>query len=633
MSENINLRSVLESKAFPGIGPGLTNGLLSHFGADGLIARMRDMAADEFTVISGISERKANTLVAGHALSQGLVELALYLDDYGLKKPYAKTFYSVWGKKSKDVISSNPYVLLAIMDWKEVDPIGLKLGNPFHPCRVVGAIEWCMYRDYEEGKHTCTDHETLKKMVLELIGCNEVVFERGLDLALRTHAVIKYMGFYQIPATYWYERLVEKFLSDNDRTRLEESEIDYWLDNGGHKSLNPEQRQAVKNAMMYRISAYYGRGGRGKTYTLKAVADGARFKLGKTKVFLAAVAAKAVRRMQSETGHPHEYCRTIAGLLYAVDPAELNDAMVIIDEASMLSLVDAFWLIRKLPASTHIVMLGDPNQIPSIHAGRLFYDIIKNNAVPNVELWRSHRHDKKTDDQLAQVLDGEFPELDEFDSTSESGLYRHYLKPGNRMIDPLLLAEDKAVELYMDFMARGESAQIISPLRNEKYKGSSESVNQKAHKAVFKDKARFGFCKGAPVVWTENMTVADGSVLSNGSVGYVNEVYGNGSEYFLSVAFEHEGVALLEWHEVKEYLDYAYCLSVHRAQGSEWENVIIVVPYCGLIDRNMIYTALSRCKKRSIVVYHDHGYLKSKIADPPAHERRRSLLLREKMTA
>lgn len=628
MSENINLKSVLESKAFPGIGPSLATGLLSHFGADGLIAHMRDMAADEFTVISGISERKANTLVAGYALSQGLVELARYLDDYGLKKPYAKTFYSVWGEKSKDIISSNPYVLLAIMDWEEVDPIGLELGNSFHPCRVIGAIEWCMYRDYEEGKHTCTDHETLRKMVQELIGCNEVVFDRGLDLALRTHAVIKYMGFYQIPATYWYERLVEKFLSDNDRTWLAESEIDYWLGNSRHKSLNPEQRQAVKNAMMYRISAYYGRGGRGKTYTLKTIVDGAKLKLGKSKIFLVAAAAIAVRRMQSETGHPHQYCRTIAGLLYAVEPAELNDAIVIIDESSMLSLVDAFLLIRKLPASIHIVMLGDPNQNPSILAGRLFYDIIKNDAVPNVELWRSHRHDQKTDDQLAQVLNGEFPVLDEFNSTSESGLYRHYLQPENKMVDPFLLAEDKAVELYVNFMARGESAQILSPLRNKKYKGSSESVNQKAHKAVFKSKASFGFCEATPVVWTENMAVADGSVLSNGSVGYVHEVYGYKSEYFLSVAFEHEGVTFLKWREVNEYLDYAYCLSVHQAQGSEWENVIIVVPYCGLIDRNMIYTALSRCKKRSIVVYHDHGFLKTKVADPPAHERRHSLFLR-----
>lgn len=631
-SQNINLLSVLDSKAFPGIGVALAERLLDSFGAEGFVERIRGASVQDLTSVKGISQAKASTLIVCARLNEGLVELALFLDSLGLVKPYAAKFHAVWGKKAIKVIKSNPYVLLAIMDWKDVDPLGLALGNPYHPCRVIAAIEWCMYQDYEEDRNTCIDEITLAAMVSELIDCDQATFQRGLRLALRTNAVVTHAGMYQLPSTHWYERLVEKFLADNDRTGLTGDQVDDWLKKSQHHQVTPEQRKVIKNALMYRISAYYGRGGRGKTWTLKAIADGAKDKrlLGRRRIILAAVAAKAVKRMQAETGFPAADCRTIAGLLYVEKPEDLQDAMVIIDEASMLSLVDAFRLFRKLPQNTHIVMLGDHNQIPSIHAGRLFYDIIVNDAVPNQELTISQRHDKKTDAQLQQILDGQFPVLDNFQPECGSGLFRQLVTTANRFDDPIKIAEDRAVELYLNFVKNGESAQIISPLRDFKYAGSSEAINRKAHRNVFGPKGARGFCPGTPVVWTKNMTVEEGTTLSNGSVGYVHEVFQSGAEYSLSVAFQYEGIVSLKWFEVQEYLDYSYCLSVHRAQGSEWDNVIIVLPKSErMIDRNMVYTALSRCKMRSVVVYHDHDFIESKVKEPPAHERRRSTFLKK----
>lgn len=631
-NQHINFLSVLDSRSFPGIGLALAQRLLDKFGAEGAVELIKNAAVNDLISVQGISNAKAGTLIVGNKLNAGLFELAIYLDSNGLTKPYATKFHAVWGQNSLKVIKSNPYVLLAIMNWEDVDPLGLALGGPFHPCRVVAAIEWCIYLDYEDGKNTCMDQASLNSMVCDLIACNEATFQRGLALALRTKAIIEHMGMYQAPAIHWYERLIEKFLADNVRTKLTEAEVDTWLAESQHHKVTHEQRQAIKNALMYRISAYSGRGGRGKTWTLRAIADGASDKnlLGKRRIVLSAVAAKAVNRMQIETGFSPVNCRTIAGLLYVEQPEDLNDSLVIIDEASMLSLVDAFRIIRKLPHDTHIVMLGDQNQIPSIHAGRLFYDILLNDAVPNVELTISQRHDQKTDIQLQQILDGHFPELENYQDGCGSGLFRRLIIPDNKFTDPIRIAEDKAIELYCDFIKNGETAQIISPLRDIKFAGGSDSINRKAHIAVFGQQAANGFCVETPVVWTKNMTVEEGTSLSNGSIGFVHEVFRSGDEYSLSVAFEYEGIVSLKWYEVKEYLDYAYCLSVHRAQGSEWGNVIIVVPYSErMIDRNMVYTALSRCKKRSIVIYHDHDFVARKVAEPPAHERRRSLLFRK----
>ena len=630
ISQNSNFLSVLDTKSFPGVGVALAQRLLDKFGAEGTVDRLKSAAINDLVSVQGLSKAKVDILITGIKFNAGLFDLALYLDSIGLAKPYAAKFHAVWGQNSLKVIKSNPYVLLAIMSWKDVDPLGLALGGPYHPCRVVAAIEWCIYRDYEDGKNTCIDNVTLGSMVCDLIACDETTFRRGLALAIRTNAVVKHMGMYQVPAIHWYERLAERFLANNNRTKLTEAQVDAWFSTSQHGTATQEQRQAIKNAMMYRISAYCGRGGCGKTWTLTAIADGANKLLGKRRIVLSAVAAKAVKRMQSETGFPPENCRTIAGLLYVEKPEDLRDTMVIIDEASMLSLVDAFRIIKKLPHDIHIVMLGDQNQITSIQAGRLFYDIILNHAVPNVELTISQRHDERTDCQLQQILNGHFPELESYKKGCGSGLFRRLIAPDTSFADPIRIAEDKAVELYCDLINDGETVQIISPLRDIRFAGGSDSINRKTHTAVFGHQAANRFCPGTPIVWTQNKTVNDGTALSNGSVGFVHEEFPSSSEYSLSVAFEFEGIVSLKWYEVKEHLDYSYCLSVHKAQGSEWDTVIIVVPYSQrMIDRNMIYTALSRCKKRAIILYHDHEFVARKVAEPPAHERRRSLFLKK----
>ena len=632
INQHINFLSALGTKFFPGIGLALARRLLNKFGAEGTVERLKNGAVIDLASVQGISIAKAGTMIAGAKLDAGLLDLALYLDSIGVAKPCATKFHAIWDKKSLKVIKSNPYVLLAVMNWENVDPLGLALGGQYHPCRVVAAIEWCIYLDCEYGKNTCIDQDTLNSMVCDLTACNEVTFRRGLALALRTKSVIEHRGMYQVPAIHWYERLIERYVAYNDRTKLTEEQVDTWLSKSQHSQVTQEQRQAIKNALMYRISAYCGRGGRGKTWTLKAIAEGAKDKnlLDKRRVILSAVAAIAVKRMQHETGFPSEDCRTIAGLLYIERSEHLRDTMIIIDEASMLSLADASRIIRKLPHDTHIVMLGDQNQNPSIQAGRLFYDILINEAVPNVELTSSQRHDQKTDSQLQQILDGHFPELEDYQKGVDSGLFRCLVAHGNRIVDPVQIAEDKAVELYCRFNTNGETTQIISPLRDIRFAGGSDSINRKTHTAIFGPQAAKRFYPGTPVVWTQNMTVEKGTTLSNGSFGFVHENFQPDSEFRLSVAFQFEGIVSLKWFEVDEYLDYAYCITVHKAQGSEWDNVIIVVPYSErMIDRNMIYSALSRCKKRSIIIYHDHDFLSRKVAEPPAHERRRSVLFKE----
>lgn len=609
-----NLRSVfLEKKPknyFKGFGSATVDKVLSTVSASELLRLLAAKDEDTLAQIPGINRSGVLNLLYGYALYRPLLEVACYLDENGFSKPIATKVFQVWGHKSMEKIRSNPYRLLAIASWPAVDRLGLKRGPEFHPCRVVAAIEACMYEDYEENKHTYIVADDLFVATNKLIGCNRKQFDEGLRLAIATGSIISIQGNLQVPAVNLFERYIEKVLLKNTSTAITEAAVIRNLDNdGSYCFLTLEQRYAVINALTNRFSVYYGRGGRGKTFTLRAIADGAK-KLLKKNIILTAVSAKACRKMEKETGLN---AVTVARLLLHISTGDLQESLIIIDEASMLSLVNAFQILKKIPASASIVMLGDPNQIPSIEAGKLFYDIVQRKAVPSQELTINKRQDERTDTQLNLVLAGDFPLFDDYSNAAQTGLYRILAKDVQD-------AEMRAVELYLQLKAAGEEVQIISPLAN--YPGGADSINSKIHFEIFR---RDEYMPKTPVVWTKNMKVESGIRLTNGSMGVVKGKGVLGT--YLEVVFEEEGGVHLTWEEVTNYLEKAYALTVHKAQGSDWENVITVLPPSRrMVDRNMVYTALSRCRKRSIVIYHDHSFVSRQVSAPAAHERRRSLL-------
>lgn len=617
---------------FFGIGPATAKKLLKDYGGvfetDELLRHLRDRNEDAFRNIKGIDEKKINGLMRGANVLSAKLDLADYLDSLGLKRNAVDKLYNIWGKKAKQKIKRNPYLLLCVMDWEPIDSIGRSLGPPDHPCRLIGAVEWCMYKDYEGNNdsgvpHTCIPPSLLLEEVKGLLNCSDDVAGRAVELALEVKAILKHGDVLQTPAAFSFERQTEHFLKNNREYDISESKIRSYLRNSEFGTLNPEQEKAVINALQNHISVFYGRGGRGKTFVLKALssaASDAKLMGSSNKVLeplLCAVSAQACQRIKHATGIE---AVTVARILYVFHKSELANKIVMVDEASMLSLSDAYHLIKKIPDSSRLVLLGDPGQIPSVDAGRVLYDVIESGVVPRVELVKNLRQDEKTDNQLAEILAGRFPVLDDYRAGAGSGLYRSVVKD-------VFAAEKKAMELHGLF---GEGSQIISPLRN--YEGGVDSINEMIHSDYYH---RTGFCPGTPVVFTKrNMflkTKRSGVApyLTNGSKGTVVKFLTTSPRYetpYLVVDFEFNGTVTLTWDETEKYLQEAYCLTCHQSQGSEWDTVIIVLPKNRLVDRNMVYTALSRCRDKAILIYDDHKYVAGRVKDDPAYLLRRSAL-------
>ena len=620
-----NLYSVLANKdgGFVGIGKVTAERLLAAFEPDELLTHIREQNSEALRQVKGVGDKAILGLYRGYMVLSKKLELAEALDRMGLRKANINKIYSVWGNQALQKIKKNPYQLLFVLSWEQIDPIGLKLGDKYHPCRLIAAVENCMYDDYEQDKNTCISPSRLLEKVSGLLACGIDIAKKAVGYAIQAKAILQYKNIFQIPAAYSFERQTESLLRNNRKYDISPTRVTLFLQREGYQSLTEEQTNVVINSLENHVSAFYGRGGRGKTFTLSAICDaaGSAHLMGSDKKtlspILCAVAAKACQRMRKETGRE---AMTIAKVLYKVERRDLEQKIILVDEASMLSLSDAYHLIKKIPDSSRLVFLGDAGQIPSIDAGRFLYDLIKSKVVPSVELTINQRQDEKTDKQLECILNATFPEFEDFMPGAGTGLYR-------AMVKNLHEAEEKAKELYALF--RG-NAQILSPLK--KHAGGSDSINTLIHE---EHHYRRGFCKGTPVIYTKNMTLKTkiagrGVSLTNGSMGVVVEVLSQNPRFrepYLKVDFDFEGEVILTWAEATEHLQMAYCLTCHKAQGSDWETVIIVLPKSDkMIDRNMIYTALSRCKVRAILIYFDHKYVEGRVRQPAAHERRRSAL-------
>lgn len=619
-----NLYATLSSIDFVNVGPVTAAKLLQTFPTQELLAHLDSHNSEILGKVNGVGENAILGLYRGYMLLRKKIELAIFLDKMGLSEAVVNKLYEVWGDQAIEKINRNPYQLLCVLPWEKIDPIGLSLGNRHHPCRLVGSVENCMYDDYEQGKNTCISSSLLFKKVSELLGCDIVVAERAVKYALETEAVLQHGNVLQLQAAYSFERQIEQRLNRNRKYDISADKVRQYLRNGKYSNLTFEQQEIVINALQNQISAFYGRGGSGKTFTVSAICDAAYDLLGEKRrpvlPLLCAVAAKACQRLRKETGRDS---LTVASILYRVEQRNLEGKIVIIDEASMLSLSDAFHLINMIPATSRLVFLGDHCQLPSVAAGKVFYDIINSKTIPCIELTTNQRQDEKTDMQLKVILAGKFPKFEDYRPGVTTGLYQAFVKDVGA-------AEEEAKKLYALFDGK---AQIISPLK--KYAGGSDSINCLIHEEHF---GRNGFCKGTPVIFTKNKVVTikeDGRPirLANGSMGVVTDVLKQNpksGEPHLMVTFEFEGKVALTWSEASDYLELAYCLTCHKSQGSDWDTVIIVLPKSDLlIDRNMIYTALSRCKVRAILIYFDHNYLANRVKAPSANERRRSALFLE----
>ncbi|MGY2003710.1 AAA family ATPase [Blastococcus sp. SYSU DS1024] len=392
------------------------------------------------------------------------------------------------------------------------------------------------------------------------------------------------------------------------------------------KGLDEAQKKAVAQVLSAGVSLLTGGPGTGKSRTVAAVVQLLRTK--GTDVALAAPTGRAAKRLEELTDHPAVTVHRLLGAQGASGGFSRNEEwpldadVVVVDEASMLDVELTAALLEACPDGTHLLLVGDPAQLPSIGPGHVLGDLIDSGAVPVTELTTLYRQaEGGAIARLASaVREGQLPPVDSPDREV-------VVVPATGSGE----AARRVVQLVTDSIPRAlgidpGGVQVVTPV----HRGPSGTIElNKALKAQLNpgEGTVFGFDVGDRVVATANHLDLEPTGFANGEVGVVTGT-GDGS---LTVDFS-SGPVTVTGNALPD-LRHGWAITVHRAQGSEWPGVVVVLPpeAGGMLSRPLVYTALTRAQKHLSIVHASGAALARAVRDVDVRPRRTRLaeLLRE----
>lgn len=604
-------RFLAKSRAFSGIGETKAKQLWNRFGMN--LVTVLD-TKDRAALCEVLKEDLADSLLQAWVESRSEARVVQWLDTHGFPLRLAARVVKLWGVLAPEKIAENPYRMLAVAGWEQVDRAAQLIGfPPDAEARQIAAVEAVCYKSMD-NKHTVMKTRELLLGVGDLLKVGRDEAERALELAEEDQAVVR-LNEDRVQAlgpnvmeTYLRVRLAAMVASEwvpprhlfwaaPSDAQVDELLAEFQAENT--LKLTDEQKQAVWMALTQRVGMILGGAGTGKTTVLKAIMWCVE-KLQGT-VHAVALAGRAAIRMTEATGRP---ARTIAGFLGVAERGDLTldgSDLVVVDEASMVDLPLAYSLMRVIPEDARLLLVGDPYQLPPIGMGLVFSVYAEDDRVPKVELTQVHRQAAETGiPRIAgQIRMGVVPSLKPYEG----------LKAGISFI-PCTAAEaqSQVTELLSELSGPGE-VQILSPIKNGT--AGIKAINAALHhlRAVGRDLWQ-GFAVDDPVIWLENDYDRK---IWNGTLGVV-EAAGPAS---LSIIWDGHDKPMNMGLSDLDSLDLAYAISIHKAQGSQFRRVIIPVFTSRLLDRTLIYTALTRATEQ-VVLLGDAEALRLAVEAPPA---------------
>ncbi|MCI0365689.1 MAG: ATP-dependent RecD-like DNA helicase [Phycisphaerales bacterium] len=544
-----------------------------------------------------------------------------FLEHHGFDIRLANKVRRIWPDAPLAKLQENPYRMLAFAAWEQVDRTARSLGvAQDDPRRRVAAVEACLYRRLD-AKHTLTPEAMLLQGVCAAVGArNTHIAHAAVVRALSEHAIVATGDGYQPLGAAVMERAVANCLRDllagvpgPERNLFSRhlpsitAEAIMSFEERAGLQLNAGQRLAARMALHHPLSVLTGGAGTGKTTVLQVIHCIAE-QVG-VPVIQMALSGRAAQRMREATGRA---ASTIAAFLHAAEQGHVDlesEPLVIIDESSMLDLPLMYSIVQVLPARARLLLVGDPYQLPPIGFGLIFQVLAASPNIPRVELIEVHRQARSSGiPQFARdIRHGTVPALPAFAGTCT----------GVSFIE----ADDHAIlDHIVGVLAAWSGCDDVQVLGVTK-RGTSgiRSINATLHAMASAKKPKlegWGIAEGDPIIYLENDYQKE---LWNGSLGKIESIVSSNGRCLLLCFLEGAR------HEIPEQdfhrIDLAYAITVHKAQGSQFKRVIVPVVRSRLLDRTLIYTALTRGMEQ-VVFIGDRDAFDAAVAAPPrSHER------------
>lgn len=630
-----SIKAFLQSGKFKGVGPVAATKVVNYFGDDAFnILKDNPERVNE---IKGLSKQAKQSLIVNFHKYIAEVDAIGFLASIGVASKTASAIYKAYGIDTRNIIENNPYVLINVKNFgfKKVDNIAKKIGiKPTDPKRIQAAIIDSMnYLCHQQG-HTLIYYELLEPVVKERIALTEnlssILIPEHLNNLIQEKRLIKIHndGYQLVPLRNSEKNIITniKIMLRDNTPLIEKTRLLYAIQNAEATMgfpLTDEQKGGVINAMNHSFSLLTGAGGTGKTSSMRMVTLVAEF-LGIPYVLISPTGKASKRLAQSclrEDGTEPENHYTIhralgIGIkeedlktLYNEDenedledtrilPAFKKAKLVLCDESSMLDTYLANTLIEN-SIGKHLVMIGDPNQLPSIGAGSVFKDFLDSKIIPTTQLTQIFRQAAESPVIQAanNVLQGRSP-LTAKNITFYEASNDQIIPTIEKNIIPMI----KKRGLTMNDIA------FLSPMNqtpNSGVKALNAYLRPIMNPYYTEDPEYKGFQKGDYVMQKKNNYEV---MKYNGDQGTV--LHQDGEGIIVSFEGDEDNDILYENKESYENLMLSYATTIHKYQGSQCPIVIMILTnsHYIMLNRSILYTGITRAEKEIIFIGDKQAY-------------------------
>ena len=623
------IRKYLGSGLIKGIGPVTASRIAEHFGLYTLEVIEKDI--ERLAEVPGVGPKRVKIIAQAWEAQKSIKEIMLFLQSHGVNTRLAVKIYKTYGDEAIKVVENDPYRLAQDVygiGFITADKIARSLGvKPDAETRIQAGLEYVLNQLAEEGHvYAPRPHlvgETAKLLSapaekveaqIEVLAARERIYLEP-DVMADAEMTAKVVAVYLMPfyrAEVGVARQMQGLLALASRggPLTEFQTVDWaralaYLQQKDQLILAERQLEAVKMALTSPVCILTGGPGTGKTTTIKSILRLLEAK-GK-RVLLAAPTGRAAKRLAETTGRE---AKTIHRLL-EVDPGAgfrfkrnrenpLEADMLIVDEVSMVDLILMNNLLKAIRPHTHLLLVGDADQLPAVGAGNVLRDMLASGQIPAVRLEVIFRQaqDSTIIQNAHRINAGQMPIF----AKDKTDFY--FFDQADAAEVAHLVGDIVANRLPRKFGADPwREVQVLSPMhRGSAGVGSLNQLLQEKLNPLQPGLAQYQaggrlYRVGDKVLQLRNNYDRE---VFNGDVGFIEQL--DLEEGVAQIRFE-ERLVEYEVSDLDE-VTLAYAISVHKSQGSEYPIVVmpLLTQHYLMLQRNLLYTAITRAKKMVVLV-------------------------------
>lgn len=627
--------SYLSSSIFQGIGRKTAEHIVESLGVDALDKIYEDK--ESLYNLKGITKQRKDTIYSTIISNKQTQDIILKLNEYNLSNNLILKIYNYYKHNTLKTISENPYTLVRDIkgiSFKTVDKIA-ELNNidPNNRNRIIyGFIYTISTFCFSTGNTYIKKNTLLYNTFNVLYASRKVAIEKddilnALNYCLEVGKLIEIEDKVFLPEIYYSEYFIYNDIK-NRLSKPNNLEISDKLLNKYIKEVEDElnieydivQIEAIKNSVLNNFSILTGGPGTGKTtiilavikifqkiknYSLVELQDE-----NKNILTLCAPTGKAAKRMTESTGFFASTIHKAIGwttedenMEEFVSDKKIKSELVIIDEASMIDVFLMHNLLKIIDSNSKIILVGDNDQLPSIAPGNVLNDLINSNEISTVKLNRIFRQSEHSSIiNISHSIKNNIP----FDVLENFDDKEFLLASKNDLLKVITTTYSNLLEI-----SDKEKIQILAPI----YKGicGINEINKTIQDLFNKNELLIEY--GELIYKAEDRVMQlvnrPEDNIFNGDIGYIYDIYKENGKYKIIIDYDNNLVTY-EKQDLNQ-ITLSYACSIHKAQGSEFDNIIIpfIDNYNFMLNKNLTYTAVTRAKNKLILCGNPNVFYKS----------------------